>query len=118
MAVGIEVRVPFCDHRLVSCVFNVPWSMKTFRRPAEDPAAGRCGRPVATVRAGSSCRIRQGGPEYAPCIPDKRRMPRAEYVDKMCHAWIFSSKCASTRAHNPSRLAKKMDSVRSDWSHP
>jgi asparagine synthase (glutamine-hydrolysing) len=28
MAVGLEVRVPFCDHRLVEYVFNVPWSMK------------------------------------------------------------------------------------------
>ncbi len=30
MAVGLEVRVPFCDHRLVEYVFNVPWSLKTF----------------------------------------------------------------------------------------
>lgn len=30
MATALEVRVPFCDHRLVEYVFNVPWSMKTF----------------------------------------------------------------------------------------
>ncbi|MEU7430470.1 asparagine synthase (glutamine-hydrolyzing) [Streptomyces sioyaensis] len=30
MAVGLEVRVPFCDHSLVEYVFNVPWSMKSF----------------------------------------------------------------------------------------
>ncbi|WBB77322.1 asparagine synthase (glutamine-hydrolyzing) [Micromonospora sp. WMMD882] len=30
MAVGLEVRVPFCDHRLVEYVFNVPWSTKSF----------------------------------------------------------------------------------------
>ena len=30
MAVGLEVRVPFCDHRLVEYVFNTPWSFKTF----------------------------------------------------------------------------------------
>ncbi|MEV4014558.1 asparagine synthase (glutamine-hydrolyzing) [Nonomuraea angiospora] len=30
MAVGLEVRVPFCDHHLVEYVFNTPWSMKTF----------------------------------------------------------------------------------------
>ncbi|MGI5350357.1 asparagine synthase (glutamine-hydrolyzing) [Streptomyces sp. CA-250714] len=30
MANGVEERLPFCDHRLVEYVFNVPWSMKTF----------------------------------------------------------------------------------------
>ncbi|MFI6044571.1 asparagine synthase (glutamine-hydrolyzing) [Nocardia sp. NPDC051321] len=30
MAVGLEVRVPFCDHRLVEYMYNVPWSMKSF----------------------------------------------------------------------------------------
>ncbi|MEO3809966.1 asparagine synthase (glutamine-hydrolyzing) [Sphaerisporangium sp. B11E5] len=30
MANGLEVRVPFCDHRLVQYVFNAPWAMKTF----------------------------------------------------------------------------------------
>lgn len=28
MAVGLEVRVPFCDHKLVEYVFNTPWAMK------------------------------------------------------------------------------------------
>ncbi len=30
MAVGLEVRVPFTDHRLVEYVFNAPWAMKAF----------------------------------------------------------------------------------------
>ncbi|GAA3725367.1 hypothetical protein GCM10023082_24220 [Streptomyces tremellae] len=30
MPVGLEVRVPFCDHRPVQDVFNAPWSIKTF----------------------------------------------------------------------------------------
>lgn len=29
MANGLEVRVPFCDHRLVEYVWNIPWEMKT-----------------------------------------------------------------------------------------
>ncbi len=28
MATGLEVRVPFCDHRLVDYVFNIPWEQK------------------------------------------------------------------------------------------
>ncbi|UUV31543.1 asparagine synthase (glutamine-hydrolyzing) [Amycolatopsis roodepoortensis] len=28
MASGLEVRVPFCDHRLVEYLWNVPWSQK------------------------------------------------------------------------------------------
>jgi len=30
MAVGLEVRVPYCDHRLVEYVYNTPWALKTF----------------------------------------------------------------------------------------
>jgi asparagine synthase (glutamine-hydrolysing) len=30
MASGLEVRVPFCDHRLVEYVWNVPWTMKAY----------------------------------------------------------------------------------------
>ncbi|MBE3555818.1 MAG: asparagine synthase (glutamine-hydrolyzing) [Firmicutes bacterium] len=30
MATGLEVRVPYCDHRLVQYVFNLPWTIKTY----------------------------------------------------------------------------------------
>jgi hypothetical protein len=30
MAARLEVRVPFCDHRLVEYVYNTPWSMKNY----------------------------------------------------------------------------------------
>ena len=30
MAVGLEVRVPYCDHRLVEYVYNTPWSLKSY----------------------------------------------------------------------------------------
>ena len=28
MATGLEVRVPFCDHRIVEYAFNMPWELK------------------------------------------------------------------------------------------
>lgn len=31
MANGLEVRVPFCDHRLVEYVWNIPWEMKALK---------------------------------------------------------------------------------------
>jgi len=30
MATGLEVRVPFCDHRIVEYVWNIPWEIKNY----------------------------------------------------------------------------------------
>lgn len=30
MYTGLEIRVPFCDHRLVEYVWNIPWEMKNY----------------------------------------------------------------------------------------
>lgn len=35
MASGVEARVPFCDHRLVEYMFNVPWHLKNIGGSAE-----------------------------------------------------------------------------------
>jgi asparagine synthase (glutamine-hydrolysing) len=35
MAHSLEVRVPFCDHRLVDYVFNIPWHMKNLDNTAK-----------------------------------------------------------------------------------
>lgn len=52
MAVGLEVRVPFCDHRLVEYVFNAPWSIKNFdgREKSLLRAAGKDVLPESIVR--------------------------------------------------------------------
>ncbi|GAA1958999.1 asparagine synthase (glutamine-hydrolyzing) [Amycolatopsis minnesotensis] len=62
MAAGLEVRVPFCDHRLVEYVYNTPWSLKTFdgreksllraaaRHVLPDSVADRVKSPYPTVQ--------------------------------------------------------------------
>lgn len=30
MANGLEVRVPFCDYRIVEYAYNIPWEMKSY----------------------------------------------------------------------------------------
>ena len=57
MAVGLEVRVPYCDHRLVDYVFNVPWAMKTF-----DGREKSLLRAVSSERVPSSILWRQKSP--------------------------------------------------------
>ena len=52
MAHGLEVRVPFCDHRLIEYVFNVTWKLKTFdgREKSLLRAATRDLLPVSVVQ--------------------------------------------------------------------
>jgi asparagine synthase (glutamine-hydrolysing) len=51
MAVGLEIRVPYCDRKLVDYVFNVPWSMKCFDGHEKSllRAAGRNILPAAVA---------------------------------------------------------------------
>ncbi len=45
MATGLEVRVPFCDHRLVEYAWNIPWEMKAL----EDREKGLLRRALTGV---------------------------------------------------------------------
>ncbi len=46
---GLEVRVPFCDHRLVEYVWNIPWAMKCDAGTGEPAAKGILRRALAGV---------------------------------------------------------------------
>jgi asparagine synthase (glutamine-hydrolysing) len=46
MACGLEVRVPFCDHRIAEYAYNIPWEMKSFA--GEDETGAK--REKALVR--------------------------------------------------------------------
>ncbi|OBJ85815.1 asparagine synthase (glutamine-hydrolyzing) [Mycobacterium sp. 1245852.3] len=62
MAVGLEVRVPYCDHRLVEYVYNTPWSLKTFDGREKSLLRGATHRllPASVVQ-----RVKAGYPSTA-----------------------------------------------------
>jgi asparagine synthase (glutamine-hydrolysing) len=72
MAVGFEVRVPFCDHRLVDYVWNVPWEMKV----VDDIEKGILRRAFADVLPEDARNRRKSGyptsqhPSYVRGIQD------------------------------------------------
>ncbi|MBF9069774.1 asparagine synthase (glutamine-hydrolyzing) [Streptacidiphilus fuscans] len=75
MATGLEVRVPFCDHRLVEYVFNAPWSMKTFdgREKSLLRAATRDVLPDVVAERVKSPYPSTQDPSYAEALRDNLR---------------------------------------------
>jgi asparagine synthase (glutamine-hydrolysing) len=70
MAVGLEVRVPFCDHRLVEYVYNTPWSLKTFdgREKSLLRGAARDVLPESVVNRVKSPYPSMSDPQYGAAI--------------------------------------------------
>ncbi len=75
MAVGLEVRVPFCDHRLVEYVFNTPWSMKTFDGQEKSllRAATRNVLPASVATRTKSPYPQTQDPAYVVALADQAR---------------------------------------------
>ncbi|WP_184881097.1 asparagine synthase (glutamine-hydrolyzing) [Sphaerisporangium siamense] len=73
MAVGLEVRVPFCDHRLVEYVFNAPWAMKTFdgREKSLLRAAVRDVLPASVLERRKSPYPSTQDPAYEKALRDR-----------------------------------------------
>ncbi|WP_338515908.1 asparagine synthase (glutamine-hydrolyzing) [Erwinia aphidicola] len=81
MAVGLEVRVPFCDHRLVEYVFNIPWEMKCFdgREKSILRAAGQDLLPESIVKRVKSPYPSTQDPAYEQAL---RELTSAIMADK------------------------------------
>jgi asparagine synthase (glutamine-hydrolysing) len=75
MAVGLEVRVPYCDHRLVQYVFNTPWSLKTYdgREKSILRGATRDVLPAAVADRKKSGYPASHDPDYLTAIQDQVR---------------------------------------------
>jgi asparagine synthase (glutamine-hydrolysing) len=70
MAVGLEVRVPYCDHRLVEYVYNAPWSLKTYdgREKSLLRGAARDVLPESVVQRVKSPYPSTSDPQYVAAI--------------------------------------------------
>jgi asparagine synthase (glutamine-hydrolysing) len=70
MAVGVEVRVPYYDHRLVEYVFNAPTAMKTFdgREKSLLRAVTAPLLPTSVVNRGKSGYPSPHDPQYAALL--------------------------------------------------
>ncbi|HVJ41564.1 MAG TPA: asparagine synthase (glutamine-hydrolyzing) [Dongiaceae bacterium] len=91
MAVGLEVRVPFCDHRLVDYVFNIPWHMKTFdgREKSILRAAARDLLPQSIIERQKSPYPSTQDPAYEKAVRDEvasvlrdRSHPATSFLNK------------------------------------
>ena len=73
MAVGLEVRVPFCDHRLVEYVYNTPWALKTFdgREKSLLRGAARDVLPDSVVKRVKSPYPSTSDPKYGAALQEQ-----------------------------------------------
>ena len=80
MAVGLEVRVPFCDHRLVEYVYNTPWALKSFdgreKSLLREATAGRAA--AVGLRPGEEPYPSTQDPRYVATSSSTPGIPAAE----------------------------------------
>lgn len=114
MAVGLEVRVPFCDPALVDYAFNIPWAMKAFD-----------GREKSILRAAVSDRLpasivgRVKSPYPSTQDPAYERALRgkvAALLDNANHrAWpIFDRKVVRRLVDRPMQVDRSLHYQRAD----
>ncbi len=89
MASGLEVRVPFCDHRLVQYAWNIPWDMQ-----AKNGERKHILREAAKGILPETVRLRKKSPYPKTHNPDFERMVKAELAsliaDKNAPLWALA----------------------------
>ncbi|MBT2418860.1 asparagine synthase (glutamine-hydrolyzing) [Streptomyces sp. ISL-22] len=80
MAVGLEVRVPFCDHRLAEYAFNIPWPFHVadHREKSVLRAAARPVVPDSVLRRLKSPYPMTRDPRYVCALQDQARQILAQ----------------------------------------
>ncbi|HYZ55722.1 MAG TPA: asparagine synthase (glutamine-hydrolyzing) [Streptosporangiaceae bacterium] len=109
MAVGLEVRVPFCDHRLVEYVYNAPWSLKTYdgREKSLLRGAARDVLPQSVVERVKSPYPSTQDPEYTVKIQHNAReylsSPGHPVFDIVSRDWLARAVAAEAQITQASR---------------
>lgn len=96
MAVGLEVRVPFCDHRLVEYVYGASWAMKTFDGQEKSllRAATADILPASVLRRVKSPYPSTQSPAYARVLMEQARALVAAgdpVLDLIDRNWLLST---------------------------
>jgi len=115
MAVGLEVRVPFCDHRLVSYVYNAPWALKTYdgREKSLLRGATRHVLPQSVVDRVKSPYPSTQDPHYVGALQRQARdvleYSRDGVLDLVDRDWL-------ERATRPSGDVSEVDRLGLEWT--
>jgi asparagine synthase (glutamine-hydrolysing) len=104
MAVGLEVRVPFCDHRLVEYVYNAPWALKTYdgREKSLLRGAARDVLPTSVAERVKSPYPSTQDPRYAATLQQHAKElltePDNPVFALVSHDWLVDAVSSDTAA--------------------
>ena len=102
-----QVRVPFCDHRLVEYVYNAPWSLKTFdgREKSLLRGATRHVLPQSVIERSKSPYPSTQDPHYVAALQRQARelLEQSEdgVLDLVDRGWL--ERATRPDGENPSR---------------
>jgi asparagine synthase (glutamine-hydrolysing) len=109
MAVGLEVRVPYCDHRLVEYVYNAPWSLKAYdgREKSLLRGAARDVLPASVAERVKSPYPSTQDPAYPVRLQDQAReylsSPGHPVFDIVSRDWLTQATAPGTEVTLPCR---------------